>query len=218
MLTTQHRILRLLVIAIALCGFRQSHALEMKTVSMPDGLHVGLLTGPIVAGDAEKFRSFLKSVDRDKFGNKDVALNSEGGSVSEALRMVSIMDEEKVTTIVPPNFRCASACSQIIFISGAMHTLLEGGLIGIHSCRSGSSTDSDEICNEAIADNALSHGTDYGSVMAFMKAATPSDMMWFNSQQADCWGLNRWPPGLGKDNPRPAPCVVEAIRRSVGNH
>lgn len=209
--------LRLMVIAIALCAFNQAFALEMKIVSMPDGLRVGLLMGPIVPGDAEKFRSLLDSVDRDKFGNKDIALNSDGGSVLEALRIVSIMDEVKVSTIIPPNFRCASACSQIIFLSGATHTLLQGGLIGIHACRSGLSKDGDDTCNDAIASNALGHGTDYGSVMAFMKSA-PSDVTWFDSEQADCWGLNRWPPGLGKENPRPAPCVIEAIRRAVGNH
>jgi hypothetical protein len=185
-------------------------AMDFSILTMPDGLHVVLAKGDIVAGDSDRFRVALRTADRDTFGNKEIALNSGGGLVNEALAMVALMDQEKVTTIVPPGATCASACAQIIFLAGIQRTVLDGGRLGMHTCSING--DSAPLCNQEIAQNALEHGTPYGSVMAFMRYTGPSKMVWLNSQDADCYGLTRWPPGFNR-GVQPgdiAPCVRSA--------
>jgi hypothetical protein len=190
-------------------------AMDFSILPMPDGLRLVVAKGDIVAGDSERFRVALQSANRDPFGNKNVALNSGGGLVSEALAIVALMDQEKVTTIVPPGAVCASACAQIVFLSGVHRVVLEGGRLGMHSCSTSEKRVRSALCNERIAENALGHGTAYGSVMAFMQYTGPSEMMWFDSRDADCWGFTRWPPGFDRGT-KPgdiAPCVFEAIKR-----
>lgn len=126
------------------------------------------------------------------------------------------MDKEKVTTIIPPGARCASACAQIIFVSGAHRVVLDGGRLGIHSCSTGEGAKF-PLCNEKIAQNAIAHGVAHGSVMAFMQNAGPAEMIWFDDKDADCWGLTAWPPGFNR-GVKPgdiAPCVLKGIREAT---
>jgi hypothetical protein len=202
----------------ALATFTQpTMAMEFSHIVMPDGLKVVFAKGEIVAGDAERLRIALDSADRDPSGNKNLALDSNGGSVVEALTIVSLIDMEKVTTIVPAGASCASACAQIIFISGKQHVVVDGGYLGMHSCSVQSVAN--QLCNELIARNALMHGTDYGSVMAFMRFVSPDKVMWFSSTQADCWGLTRWPAQFkrGVKQGEEAPCVYNSITQRKSN-
>jgi hypothetical protein len=53
--------------------------------------------------------------------------------------------------------------------------------------------------------------------MAFMEFTGPSEMVWFNSKDADCFGFTRWPPGVNR-GVKPgdiAPCVREAIKGAM---
>lgn len=202
----------LTIVAAPIFYVHDAMAMNFSFITMPDGLRVVLASGEIVVGDAARLRSALEAVARDKWGHKTLALNSPGGSVGEALRIVDVMDEVKVTTIVPPLFVCASACSQILFIVGVHRVVIDGGMLGMHSCSSGDGLRSD-VCNEKIAANALAHGVEYGTVMAPTQYAGPTQMIWFSAQDADCWGLTRWPPGFdrGIQQGEVAPCVRRAI-------
>ena len=118
--------------------------------------------------------------------------------VGEALAMVKVMDQEKVTTIVESKAECASACAQILFLSGVHRFVLDGGRLGLHSCREGAKGGQSTSCNDLIAQNALAHGTSYASIMSFMQFTDPGRMRWFDSEEADCWGFTRWPPGIDR--------------------
>ena len=134
--------------------------------------------------------------------------------MAEAFAMVRVMDRVRVNTIVPPDMYCASACSQILFVSGFFRAVLDGGKLGMHSCSQG--TKASELCNERIATNAVAHGVAHGAVMAFMRYVRPADMLWLSAPDADCWGLTRWPPEF-KRGVQPgdiAPCV----RRAISGH
>lgn len=173
-------------------------AMDFSVVLAPDGQRVVSARGLIVGGDAERLAAALRTADRDAFGNKRLLLNSMGGLVGEALAMVKVMDQEKVTTIVEPKGECASACAQILFLSGVHRFVLDGGRLGLHSCREGAKGSQSTYCNDLIAQNALAHGTGYVSIMAFMQFTDPSRMRWFDSEEADCWGFTRWPPGASR--------------------
>ena len=186
-------------------------AMEFTVTLAPDGLRVVTARGQVVAGDAERLAAALRTTDRDAFGNKHLFLNSKGGLVGEALDMVKVMDHEKVTTIIGPGAECASACAQILYLSGVHRYVLDGGRLGLHSCWEAGKGTASTSCNDLIAKNALAHGTGYASIMAFMQFTEPSRMRWFDAEEADCWGFTRWPPGTdrgSKDGEAPL-CILK---------
>ena len=57
--------------------------------------------GGIQEGDAEKFLAFAKMANRDDEGLVALVLNSQGGNVEAAFRLVDAMDKVHVYTIFP---------------------------------------------------------------------------------------------------------------------
>ena len=169
-------------------------AMTFSTLTLPDGQRIVRAEGQVAKGDARDLRVALQSADRDTFGNKVLALDSPGGLIVEAFAMVAVMDEERVSTLVQPGASCASACAQILFLSGNHRTLEGSGRIGLHSCHAVGDNDRSMICNELIAQNALARGTPYVSIMAFMHLIDPTQMRWLGAVEADCWGFLKGPP------------------------
>jgi len=168
-------------------------AMSFSTLTLPDGMRIVLAEGPVAEGDAARLRTALQSADRDRFGNKVLALDSPGGAVIEAFSMVAVMDREKVSTVVRPGATCASACAQILFLSG-VHRVVEGsGRIGLHSCRAASERGRSTTCNELIAQNATARGTRYESIMTFLILTDPAEMRWLTASEAEQWGFTRKP-------------------------
>jgi hypothetical protein len=87
--------------------------------------------GKIQEGDAEKFLAFAKMADRDDEGIVALVLDSPGGNVEAAFRVVDAMDKVRVYTTVPDNARCASACASILFASGERRSVVGA----LSSCR-----------------------------------------------------------------------------------
>jgi len=75
------------------------------------------LTGIVEAGDAVKFKEAIASVAKAKQIN--LCLKSDGGSFSEGLRIVEIINKSDrgIRTIVEKGSECLSACA-LIFMSG----------------------------------------------------------------------------------------------------
>lgn len=194
-------------------------AMTFSTSVSADGKRFVLAKGQIGEGDAGRLRIALQSADRDSFGHKIVALDSSGGSVMEAFAMVGVMDQERVSTIVPLGATCASACAQILFLSGIHRTVKEGGRLGLHSCYDSRERSRSVVCNELIAQNAVARGIPYGSIMAFMYLSAPTQMRWLEAPDADCWGFTRRPPYPGKGGQR-APamaCEISADAAKVSS-
>lgn len=168
-------------------------AMSFSTLTLPDGMRIVLAQGPVAEGDVDRLRTALASADRDPFGNKVVALDSPGGLVIEAFAMVDVMDRERVSTLVRPGAACASACAQILFLSG-VHRAVEGsGRIGLHACRVAGERSRSAACNELIAQNALARGTPYASIMAFLLLTEPTEIRWLTAPEADQWGFTHTP-------------------------
>jgi hypothetical protein len=131
--STATRLSALVLVLVLVVGPAPTSAMDISIQRLPDGFHAVFANGFIVPGDTERLRVALQSADRDRWGNKDVALNSGGGSVTEALAMAELMDQEKVSTYVLAGGECASACAQIVFFSGIYREVFDGGRLGIHS-------------------------------------------------------------------------------------
>ena len=62
----------------------------------------------------------------------DVYLDSPGGFVSDGIEMSRTFLDHSVTTIVPPDSECASACT-LLFLAGRQRTLSQNSSLGFHS-------------------------------------------------------------------------------------
>jgi hypothetical protein len=136
--------------------------------------------GRIQDGDAEKFLAFAKRADRDDEGLVVLVLNSPGGNVEAAFRVVDAMDKVRVYTTVPDSARCASACASILFASGERRSVVGTGQLGFHSCyrRDGRTYAEDSLCNEIIAANAMQRGVSHAAINRFVKQYGARDMAW----------------------------------------
>ncbi len=136
--------------------------------------------GSIQEGDAEKFLASAKMADRDDEGLVTLVLNSQGGNVEAAFRVVDAMDKVRVYTTVPDNARCASACASILFASGERRSVVGTGLLGFHTCyrRDGQTYAADSLCNEIIAANAMQRGVSHAGINRFVKQYGARNMAW----------------------------------------
>jgi hypothetical protein len=141
-------------------------------------------TGPIEQGDAARFEALPKF--------DTLELDSPGGLVTEALRMVANLDARGgIRTVVKPAASCASACAMALFVSGETRIVYMGGRLGIHSCAMPDGTEAPE-CNKAMAANATAHGVPWGVIEGFAEYTKPFEMMWLGAEDAECWGLMKW--------------------------
>ncbi|SOY63712.1 conserved hypothetical protein [Cupriavidus taiwanensis] len=137
--------------------------------------------GTIRDGDARKFLAVAGTADRDEEGLVILVLNSPGGNVEAAFRLVDAMDKVRVYTTVPDNARCASACASILFASGERRSVVGTGLLGFHSCYRRGGGDiyaADSLCNEIIAANAMQRGISHAAINRFVKRYGARDMAW----------------------------------------
>jgi len=85
------------------------------------------LSGQIVPGDLDQLRSAFQRVlgtrwPADVYSEppfRPLCLNSPGGSLGEAIRIAQFVHENSITTILPPNSICQSACSWIFMLGNA---------------------------------------------------------------------------------------------------
>lgn len=166
-------------------------AMTFTTETLSDGTRIVRGDGPVVEGDAERLRAALQSADRDASGHKVLALDSPGGLVVESFAMVEVMDRERAATRVRPGASCASACAQILFLSGAHRTVEPGGRIGLHACHTVGDRRRSTACNELIAQNAMARGTPYGAIMAFLQFTAATEIRWLGAPEAELWGFTR---------------------------
>jgi len=83
--------------------------------------------GEVVEGDAQMLRDFL--VENQTV--TDIILYSGGGSVSEGIEMMQIINLRGLNTSIPKDFVCYSICS-FMWLGGTERTVDEGGKLGVH--------------------------------------------------------------------------------------
>ena len=136
--------------------------------------------GRIEDGDAKRFQSAVKRADRDDEGLVVFILDSPGGNVEAAFRMVDVMDKAHIYTVVPNGAKCASACASILFASGARRSVVGSGMLGFHSCyrHEGNTYAEDSLCNEIIAANAMLRGVSHAAINRFVDKYGATEMAW----------------------------------------
>ncbi|HEV2517681.1 MAG TPA: peptidoglycan-binding protein [Devosia sp.] len=115
-----------------------------------------------------------------------VALNSPGGSVDSALRMADEIHKRGLTTFVPPDMGCYSACAYIFFAGVDRQAV---GELGVHQISS-------EIADLVLAQTTLgdvldamqSFGVDQ-RVISHMLRTPPDDMYVFSQAELAEFGI-----------------------------
>lgn len=164
-----------------------SSAMDFKVFYVSDWQrNVIVAEGEIEDGDADKFNKIYSKADRDEENDITLILNSSGGSVLAALELAEVIDKVGVFTMVPPEAICASACATIVYTAGNRRDLMEGGLLGFHTCYTsdGKTVEKSSFCNEAIAERAMRNGLDYASVSLFANSYDPGEMAWIGRKVA----------------------------------
>ena len=195
---------------VALCSPVYGMTFEVVVLK---GEPIIIAQGTIVVGDADRLKKVLKKENRHSRGYFAMALNSPGGNVAAAFEVSKLMDAYNINTYVPPKFKCASACAMIVFIAGREHINIKGGLLGFHGCYNSITKQIVGLCNEAIAQHSIEHGTAYGSVMAFIERVPYDQMIWISGNEADCWAINRYETEAKPNDYEK--CVFDAIRNAV---
>lgn len=154
--------------------------------------------GVIVSGDAQRLKKVLTPDAKHSMGYYALVLDSPGGNVDAAFEVVEVMDQNMVFTYVPPGAKCVSACASIIFTAGREHIAVPGGYLGLHGCYGATTKKIDQLCNLDMANHSYDHGTPHGSIMAFTQTIPHDEVVWMNSEEADCWGINHY-----KISPKP---------------
>lgn len=183
------RLLFLLVAAQGL-GLGQAEAMQFSSVEWR-GHRVIHASGEIINGDAGRLDGALSKGIALRHGYPVVLLDSPGGSVQEAFNISKVLGRRKAHLVVPKGAKCQSACASIVFVAGALRTVEDGGFLGQHSCAVAGVKF--EKCNELMSEHAFAHGVSYGSIQAFITYTNPDKMLLFSRQDADCWGITRYP-------------------------
>ncbi|PYE17682.1 ClpP protease-like protein [Paraburkholderia silvatlantica] len=192
-------------------------AMEFKIYYQPDlKLKMVIGKGRIQSGDAEKFLAAAKLANRDREGLVPLVLDSPGGNVEAAFRLVDAMDQVRVYTIVADNARCASACASILFASGERRSVMGTGQLGFHSCyrRAGSTYAEDSLCNEIIAANAMQRGVSHAGINRFVEQYGASDMAWVGRNIACTLLRGLCRPGLLEAQPATKAALTQSFNCS----
>jgi hypothetical protein len=185
-------------------------AMNFKFGTIGLDLTVIVAKGDIDRGDARKLARALEKAGTDRHGTKVLYLESDGGLVSEALKMADIMREVGVTTIVRKDTVCASACASVLFVSGKYRTVEKGGMLAIHSCVDVRSGRVATHCNAVISAHAESVGVNGVAMMALQEAAGRDTVIVFNTEDAACFGLTL------KPGARPSKKQPKCVRELTG--
>lgn len=147
------------------------------------------ISGEIEVNSDQRFIAFISS-------NPDVIglrLNSPGGIVVSAIAMAEEIARRRLSTFIPANQTCASACA-ILFFAG--HDRLVQGQLGVHQMDDGGRGDASTL-QYLLAEqlDAFQRFDVPWTVTHYMLTTPPWDMHWISDYDIETLGLNRDLPG-----------------------
>ncbi|WP_428542069.1 hypothetical protein [Rhodopila sp.] len=170
----------LLGVLLPICG----HAATID-YQVQNGVNLISISGEIAAGDADRFGA-LRPDPRRQTG---VLLASEGGAVTEALRIGEMIRASHFATLVPNDAICASACG-LIWLAGTPRIAGPTSHVGCHAAytRVGATASESGVANAVVGAYLDRLGLTYKAVV-FMTSAAPTEMRWLNRELADQIGV-----------------------------
>ena len=172
---------------IILCSTFATSALSMNFTIERSPFGMGTIVvgrGAIERGDAARFEATIRA---NPPSVPALMVTSPGGEVDASIELAKRIRENSFSIIA--HQECASACAMVLFPAGEFSILTKGSLLGFHSCST--SGIRHELCNEAIAEFAVSNGFPFGTIEIFSDLYGPSEMKWMTEISARCFGFYR---------------------------
>lgn len=141
------------------------------------------LDGEIDAGTIRDFHRALKA----RPNTRVILLESPGGYVDEALRLAAEIRRRGLSTAIPRDFGCYSACSYLFF-AGKEHVVR--GELGVHQVAEEGGKPGAVIYDGDVRQALRRYGAP-ASVIKAMAATPSSDMYVFSAKEISAYSLNR---------------------------
>ena len=132
--------------------------------------------------------------DGDEFARKVAALteaivvfNSDGGNVIAGVMIGEEINNRKLSTLVPNNARCASACA-IAWLGGTKRFMGPESRIGFHAAYDSKTGQESGAANAVIGAFLNKIGLPY-STIAYITQAAPTSMTWLRLDEAIARGI-----------------------------
>jgi hypothetical protein len=109
----------------------QANAADITSTVSKEGKIIVSIVGNIAEGDAETFKSIIKSANDGGRLVSGVRLNSPGGNLLEGTKLAEIIRFGKIATVLANGAQCASACF-VVFAAGDPKFVSYAASIGVH--------------------------------------------------------------------------------------
>ena len=167
--------------ALAAWTFLGSEPVRSATVghvTLKGGGEIIDLVGQIEPGDAAKLGGFVRSYLASGTGIVGLRLDSPGGDLNEALKIIDLVQNANLPTIIGNGSTCASACFAI-FASGVQKYASIDARIGVHgaSVKGGKETSQSQAATVRLAKILRTLGVS-ATVIGKMVVTPPSQIVW----------------------------------------
>lgn len=153
---------------------------------IPDNMQDAiLLVDDITMSTPAEFRRALKA----QKGAKILVLGSNGGVLSAAIELARQVRSNGMSTVVPPQFGCFSACAYVYF-AGREHAI--GGELGVHRASTGHAADAASAAAYFDSVRGELASLDVPDAVMDRAGATPSETMHvFTQKEIKALSLNK---------------------------
>lgn len=171
--------------SIVLLPVTPALAADVTPVDLGKGEMALFVTGDIVSGDAAKFRA-----QASKYEQAFVILESEGGSLADAIDIGETIHLKGFATGVFNGSDCNSSCA-LIWLAGSPRALARSARVGFHAAYTDASGTSQEsgVAN-AMVGRYLTLLNLPEKAIVFATSAPPSDLSWLTSSNYEQTGID----------------------------
>jgi len=163
-------------------------AASLKSVTTKENKTVISLSGEIAEGDADALRKAIQTANDSGKLVSGVRLNSPGGLLVEAVKLVDLIKYAKVVTVVSNGSTCASACF-VVFAAGANKFASYSAQVGVHGA---SGEDGKETVGSGAATVTMARIVrDLGvpaPIIGKMVVTPPEQMVWLTPDELRSMG------------------------------
>ncbi len=159
-----------------------AHAAAIEVTSLGVNKPLVMLRGEIEAGDKD---AFLQKI--DGLSGAIVAFHSDGGNLTAGLQIGEAIRANNLTTLVPDNARCASACA-LAWLGGAQRLMGPRALVGFHAAYDRRTLEITSTGNALVGAYLNKMGLNDQAVI-YITSTPPKAMRWLTRADAEKLGI-----------------------------
>lgn len=177
-------ILPIILLALATMSARSEITTYGSFKHSTDMPGVLVLAGPVTPTSVSDFRKALRALEVET-----LFLLSPGGNVQAGLELSAILNDRRMSTVIPPDQDCASACA-FLFVAGEKRRAY--GRLGVHQFTSNGASGSGEASAQRVAAEIIDYLKEYKVPPQFlvrMLETPPDQIYWFDVVELRSHGI-----------------------------